>query len=486
MSNFIKKNISYIISIFILIGPIIDLLTGLCLHTLSIRFTIGIIVRVLFLLFTCLITIFIFKKKKLLIPYLIIGLYGVLYILGIILYKDGIGIFSEIQNLVKVFYFPIIFLSLYSIREEIRISNLTLFTTLFLYLIFIFVPLLLGIGYDSYEITKAGTLGFYNSANEISGIISLLTPIMFGVIYNSKRLIPKVILAIMYLVVILMMGTKTPLLVLIITLGASMLFFWNKSFKEKHFNRIIISVIILIIGITGLIIVIPKTNFYKNIETHLDFLEVDDIGDVFEDEKLVDHFIFSQRLTFLNRKAKLYHKANTYQKLFGIGYLKKNGKATKMIEMDYFDIFYSHGIVGFLVFFIITIYLVYKIFRKRKEFSYERYMNDLSFLLIIVLSFFTGHILTAPAVSIVVTILLLNLYRQDNKRLLLVGDVKLQKKVKNLEVYRQDPIDSKLQFLVFKILNYKNYDYGYSKDKNNNLIEVAANQILTKKEMQEL
>jgi hypothetical protein len=283
-----------------------------------------------------------------------------------------------------------------------------------------------------------------------------------------------------------MMGTKTPLLSFIITIGFTIGYIWAHWVKKKEYKKVGISLSIIIIGLVGLWIILPKTNFYKNIETHLEFLEIDSIEEIFRDRETLDHFIFSQRLTFLNRKAKLYHKANTYQKLFGIGYLKKNGKATKMIEMDYFDIFYSHGIVGFLVFFIITIYLVYKIFRKRKEFSYERYMNDLSFLLIIVLSFFTGHILTAPAVSIVVTILLLNLYRQDNKRILLVGDVKLQKKVKNLEVYRQDPIDSKLQFLVFKILNYKNYDYGYSKDKNNNLIEVAANQILTKKEMQEL
>ena len=182
MSNFIKKNISYIISIFILIGPIIDLLTGLCLHTLGIRFTIGIIFRVLFLISICLITLFVYKKKKVLIPYLLIGLYWILYIIGIILYKNT-GLFSEIQNLVKVFYFPIMFISIYSLREEIRISNMTLFTTLFLYLIFIFIPLLFGIGYETYKITKAGTLGFYNSANEISGIISLLTPIMFVIIY---------------------------------------------------------------------------------------------------------------------------------------------------------------------------------------------------------------------------------------------------------------------------------------------------------------
>ena len=355
MTNFIKKNLNIIIAVFILLGPIIDLLTGLCLHLFEIKVTMGIILRVAFLLFICYITVFIYNKKKLLYPYLLIILYSILYIIGIIIYKDGVGLITEIQGLVKVFYFPVLLLSLYSIREEINISKMSLFTTLFLYLIFIFVPILLGIGYETYEITKAGTLGFYNSANEISGIISILTPIMFIILISSRKIIPKLILGIMYLVVILMMGTKTPLLSLGITIMAILLYLWRDSIIKRQFKRIFVSIIILLIGVSALIVIIPKTNFYKNIETHLNYLKLDNVGEVFEDEELVDHFIFSQRLTFLNKKAKLYREANVYQKLFGIGYLKNNGKPTKMIEMDYFDIFYNHGIIGFVLFFAITI-----------------------------------------------------------------------------------------------------------------------------------
>ncbi|MBQ3298240.1 MAG: O-antigen ligase family protein [Bacilli bacterium] len=417
MTNFIKKNISLIIAIFILLSPIIDLLTGLCLHLFEIHFTIGIILRVLFLLFVCYTTIFVYKKK-LLLPYLAIGLYGILYIIGIIMYKNGVGIITEFQGLVKVFYFPVLFLSLYSIRDEINISKMTLFTTLFLYLICIFVPILLGIGYDTYEITKAGTLGFYNSANEISGIISILTPIMFIILFSSKSIIPKFLLGIMYLVVILMMGTKTPLLTLGITIVAIILYLWKDYLIKKQYKKIITSVIILLIGISALIVIIPKTNFYKNIETHLNYLKLDNVGEVFEDEELVDHFIFSQRLTFLDRKANLYHKASAYQKLFGIGYLKSNGKPTKMIEMDYFDIFYNHGVIGFLLFFIITIYVLWKVLKKEKTLNFDSYMLFISLLLIIFLSFFTGHIITAPAVSLIAIILILEFPKRKKKRLL--------------------------------------------------------------------
>lgn len=411
MSNYIKKNINNIISIFILIGPILDLLTGICIHTLKISFTIGIIVRVLFLLFICIVTIFIFKKKKLIIPYLIIGLYFILYILGIILFKK-IGLFYEIQGLVKVFYFPIVFLSLYSIKDKVDIDNKILIKTVCLYLILILIPTALGIGYKTYEITKAGTLGFFNSANEISGIISILTPIMFIMIKDKKNLLLKVLLGIVYLIVILMMGTKTPLLALFFTIGVYLGYLIIESIKNKEYKRIIITFSILIVGVLGLILVLPRTNFYKNIKTHLDFLEVEHVTDVFKDKELIDHFIFSQRLTFLEKENKLYSKSNLYLKVFGIGYLKDNGEESKMIEMDYFDIFYHHGIIGFLIYFSIIIYLIGKKIKFNK--SYEGLMLKTSFLLIIILSFFTGHIITAPAVSIIVTTILLKII--NNKK----------------------------------------------------------------------
>ncbi len=424
MEKIIKRNLNIIIAIFIIMQPILDLLTGLCLHLLDINITIGIIIRMVFLAFICFVILFIFKKKNILIPYFIIGLYCIFYLIGILLYKDG-GLFQEVQGLIKVYYFPILFISLYSLRNEIRISKLTLFTTLFLYLILIFVPLVLGIGYKSYEITKAGTLGFFNSANEISGIISILTPIMFIILSSSKNIIPKIISIIIYMVVILMIGTKTPLLSLAITILMSLLYLWIKSIKEKKYKNIIISLFVLLIGILSMSIIIPKTNFYKNIKTHLDYLELDSITEVFQKKELIDHFIFSQRLTFLEKKSTLYKNASTYQKLFGIGYLKNN-KPTKMIEMDYFDIYYSHGTIGFIVFFMITLYILYKILEKEQKFSYEKYMLHTSLLLIIFLSFFTGHIITAPSVSLLSIILILSHSKRKKKDILFAG--------KNLEI----------------------------------------------------
>lgn len=416
MNEYIKKNINRIIAIFLLLQPILDILTGICVNTLKLDITIGIIVRILFLCFICITVLFIFKKKKVLIPYLIIGLYFIFYLIGMLVFKDS-SLLPEIKNLIRTFYFPIMFISLYYIKDEIRISDMTLLTVLFLYLIFLFVPTLFGLGYKAYEITKAGTLGFYNSANELSGIISILTPIMFILFVRIKKVIPILVMSFIYLVVILMMGTKTPLLTLAIILGVSIIYLGIQLIKKKKYKELSISLLVVLSGCIGLILIVPKTNFYKNIETHLDYLELDNIFEVFTSEKYIDHFIFSSRLEFLKNKSEIYNNSSIYEKLFGIGYIN-NDKETKLIEMDYFDIYYSHGLIGFLIYYIIVLYLLYKVLNNYKIKGYNNTMKILSLFLIIFLSFFTGHIMTAPSVSFISIIIILSLCKREKKDLL--------------------------------------------------------------------
>ena len=416
MKKFIEKNINIIISLFIILGPIIDLFTGISTNKTNLYLSLGIIIRTIFLLFIVIVSIFIFKKKKLIIPYLIIGLYFVFFLIGNIIYKDNV-LLNEIHGFIKTFYFPILLITIYSINDHVRISKMLLFTTLFIYLLLIFIPAMFGIGFQTYDIAKVGSLGFYDSANEISGIISLLTPIIFIILYNTKNNIFKILFLLLYLVVILMIGTKTPLISLGITIILSFIYLLIYSIKNKTYKNILICFLIIIIGIVGMKFIIPKTNFYKNIETHLDYLKVDKVSDVFKDKELIDNFIFSQRLTFLNDKANIYSNANNYQRLFGLGYTKNN-KTMKLIEMDLYDVYYNHGIIGFIVFVTIVLYVIINIIRKRNKINYERYMLSLSALLILVLSYVTGHIITAPAVDILAVIILLSLMKRSKKDLL--------------------------------------------------------------------
>ena len=418
MNKVIKNNLSKIISIFILMQPVLDLITGICLHVFSLNLTIGIIIRMLFLLFIMYATTFIYKKKLSLIYYLIVAFYSIIYLINILVLKgNNPHLFGEVQGLLRVFYFPLLLVSFYDLKDEIKISTATLFTTLTLYLIFIFIPMTLNLGFKSYEITKSGTLGYYNSANEISGIISILTPIVF-IMFNSKgKSILKVIYILLYLVVILTIGTKTPLLSLLITIGMTFIYIMIKSYKDKKYKRILSSFIIIVIGIISLIILIPKTNFYKNIKVHLDFLKVKDVTDIMDNGNLIDHFIFSQRVTFLTDRKSIYDNATFQEKLFGIGYYY-NDKKDKQVEMDYFDIYLNHGIIGFIIFFSVYLYILVQATKTKRKLDFNLYMLNVSILLILFLSLFTGHIITAPAVSLIVVVIIMMLQNRRKKELL--------------------------------------------------------------------
>ncbi len=416
MNKWIEKNFNKIIALFLIMQPILDMLTGVCINTFHWSITIGIVIRILFLILICFTVLFVFKKKNLWYPYILMGIYFILYIIGNIIYKDT-SLLVEIQNLIRAFYFPILFITLYIVKDKVRISNMTFLTMVLLYIVLIFIPTIIGIGYKSYQITKAGTLGFFNSANEISGIISIITPLLFIVFYRSKKIIPMLIFTFMYLVVILMVGTKTPLLALMITAGISVLYLWNHLRKLHQSKYIFISLGVVLVLCMAMLVIIPKTNFYKNIKTHLNYLGLNHVTEVFQDKELVDHFIFSSRFKFMKHKAILYRDSSIYEKLFGIGYINDE-KLTKQIEMDYFDIYYSHGVIGFLLYFILILIPLFKILENRNRKGYENGMRLVAFFLIAFLSFFTGHIITAPAVSYIAILVLMSLEKREKKDLL--------------------------------------------------------------------
>ena len=413
MKNIIKNNLSYIISLFILISPILDLLTGISRHMTNINISIGII-KFLFLLFILYVYLFVFKKKKLIPIYLLISIYFIMYSIGIYLYNTNF--FINIYNSIKVLYFPILLITLYELKDNFKISNMTIFTSIFLYILLIFIPLLFNIGYDSYKITKVGSAGLYNSANEISGLIGITTPILFIIFKENRKIILNTILIFIYLFIISFIGTKTPLLSLIITLLVTLIYILIKSIKNSNYKPLLLTNILLIIILSISLLVIPKTNFYKNIKTHINYLNIDEVEDVV-DPKITDHLIFSQRLTFLKNRLPYYHNSNMYSKLFGTGYTHNN-KLLKSIEIDYFDIYISQGLIGFIIILSIFVYVLYKVLKNRKINTYNDLMYLTSILLILLLSFFTGHILVSPSVSFIVIILLLGLSNRKKKDLL--------------------------------------------------------------------
>jgi len=172
--------------------------------------------------------------------------------------------------------------------------------------------------------------------------------------------------------------------------------------------------------------------------------------------------------------------------------------------MDYFDIYYNHGFIGFIIFASIMLYVFYKTLKNTPKETYESYMIYLSALLIVVLSFITGHIITAPSVDIIVIIIILSLLKRNKKDLLFaslnmdLGGIekallnmvnRIDKEKYNVEIVLEekkgiflDKINKDIiirevkvsnndnviirklinasRKLIFKIFNYNNYDFS--------------------------
>lgn len=411
-----RKKIEFIVKTFLLSSPFLDMFTALALHVFKTDLTIGIVIRFLFLIFSVIYLFFFYqgKNKKIYEGFSLSLIIYILFFIGIVLVDKGNDVlFYELKNTFKTFYFPFLLISFSAMFEEkMNIVPKKYFSyMMFIYLLGIFIPSLLGIGFDTYEVTKKGSLGFFNSANEVGGIISILMPFFFLNLYKDNNIIKSMFGLAVLLYVLLSMGTKTPLLAFIIILTCYLLIFIYKMIRKKEYKKVLGISAIFITMIFCLSLLIPKTTFYKNIKIHLDFLKIDKVTDIFKSEELVDHFIFSSRLKFMKNSVNYYNNAPLVEKLGGIGYIEGYGTdkvSLKMVEMDYIDIFLRQGIAGFTIYMIIYLYfltMAIKRYLESKSFT-KKVTYLLACFLTILLSFFTGHIIMAPAVSVLVVLIL--------------------------------------------------------------------------------
>lgn len=411
-----QKKIEFIVKAFLLSSPFLDMLTAFALHVLKTDLTMGIVIKILFLILSVIYLFFFYqgKKEKLYKGFSLSLIIYILFFMGIVLVNKGSDVlFYELKNVFKTFYFPFLLIGFSAMFEKkLEIVPKKYFSyIMFTYLLGIFIPSLLGIGVDTYEVTKKGSLGFFNSANEVGGIISILMPFFLLNLYKDNNIIKSIFSLAILLYVLLSMGTKTPLITFILILTCYFLIFLYKMIKKKEYKKVLGVSTIFITILFCLSLLIPKTTFYKNIKIHLDYLKVDKVTDIFKSEKLVDHFIFSSRLKFMKNSVNYYKKAPLIEKLGGIGYIEGYGTdkvSIKMVEMDYIDIFLRHGIIGFTIYMVIYLYflrLAIKRYLESKSFT-KKVTYLLACFLTIILSFFTGHIIMAPAVSILVVLIL--------------------------------------------------------------------------------
>ena len=405
----IANNFEKLFLIFLYLQPILDVTAGVLLH-FNYSVTISSIIRFIFMFLCIIYLIFFIKDKKINIYLLILFLYFICFGITIIITKDFSVLIYELRNLISTYYFVILLLTLIKVYKDKKLKVKNLFLIYVIYLLFVFIPNLFNIGFQSYWHSKEGSVGWFLSANVVGSILSILLPILL--IYIKKISIPIIVLLLINLYVILSIGTKVPVLSFIIIFIINFAYYLISLIKKKNYKKLKIIIVPIIVLIIASLFIFPKTSFYKNLVIHITYLEEKDDGKIPITE-FVDHFIFSQRLTFEEKTRKAYNESSIIEKTFGIGYIENYNtekERNKTIEIDYFDIFYRHGIVGFIIFFIPLIYVLSKIIKTFKNVNFVKLNLLLSVILIFLLAFFQGHILVTPANSIYVALILALIY----------------------------------------------------------------------------
>lgn len=413
--------------IFLLFSPLLDALTSIFVRNIDLPFSIGTIIRGLLLIF-----VLIWLKKnvdtgKVLLIFVLYVVLALLYYMGAV--KDSF--FGEISNIFQIFYLPIM-LFFFSKYNNDKINDKLILKIYIFYLNLIIIPYLFNIGYnlsESYS-NKTGYFGLFIGGNEISGILVGLSPIVFTYLNKAKNYILKIFVYLELLIVIFLVGTKTLVIGIILTLLFILYKHIRYAYVVMNEKKSKLPYIIGILVIVLIVIFIPKSPLISNIKTTFDYYKIDNVTDIFSIEN-VDNVIFSKRLSNIYNVSKVFFKGNIEQLIYGIG--KSGLLSINVIEIDLFDIFFSVGIFGFVIYFLFILFTT--------RFNILRDTRSFSCFLFILMSIFSGHILIKPMVSIYIALLYLlekNNLVIEKKKILLVSNMYPSNKSKHYGIFVQN------------------------------------------------
>lgn len=429
-----KINFENIFILFIILQPIIDTLTSFCVRNISEKLTLGIFIRAAFMIYIMIYTIFKVDKKsrwQILIYYSCIAIYSIAFIINSYTKYGLTLIVSQAKGLIKTFYFPIILASLLILfkKKEYSSKQKYLNISLAIYVLTVVICKIFSIGYPTYPINDSvGTIGLFYAGNEVSAIIAILSPICFATFTSNKFNILNAILCVLTVFAMLEIGTKVAFvstaILIILTLIISVIKLIRKEIKG--FYKQVIA--LLLIGLLTFLF-FGNTSIGKNL--HINPISFGKQSSIEKPETPVEspekkepskdiNVILSGRSDFFKSDLKKYNNSSISDKLVGLGYIspkKDIVQERKLVEIDYFDVFFCHGILGTLIY-IIPLAVLIVICVKNFFAKFVNNMRNHTLILMIYsvligfgIALMAGHVFTAPAVSMFLILSMLEMLR---------------------------------------------------------------------------
>lgn len=401
------------IELLYVIFPLINLLTGLMTRYNIFPITIGVAIRVILLLFLIIYIFFMSKckyKKPTLIYYLSLFMFCLIYLLTKPNYFNLTILFNECSYLFKFLYYPILFFGLLNLFDEEPQNSKTwhkiIFSNLIFYIIFMLIPIITKSSFNAYVTDATGFSGWFYAANELGPILLMMFPVLFKLLDEHKKL--YLLLSTLSIFCILAISTKVSSLGLGLIIFVYFIIYCFQKKKILNKLTILLSLIIFIIFYSAF-----GKNIYRRLECYnagismKECLKENNSPTTNPSTTNPNTDFLSIILSNRNHKVidinKIYVQSKIPAKLFGVGFYDLEKQEMFVIEMDFLDIFYHYGIVGFILLFMPYLFIFYELIKsiKNKIFHFKPNLIFATFIyvLMIGISFLAGHIIGSPAVS---------------------------------------------------------------------------------------
>ncbi|EJR65562.1 O-antigen ligase family protein [Bacillus cereus] len=288
LANQARVRFEHFLLFFIILQPVLDLLTSLSITLLKSNATVGILVRFLIMAVGGIYILIQAKEKEnrkfLIYLILLAGVLGVGFINNKLV-KDPIVLGEEVKFVAKALYIYIMLgsyiLALKSLKKTVNISdkvrNSIVYSTLIINAIMV-ISISTSTDFGSYEWMKVGSRGWFYAGNELGSILAIIFPIV--VLYSIQK--TKSVKHVLYWIPSLLMiysliqvGTKVGMGSIGVTLAAAIgIIVLQLLFDRKNPNKksLALNAVIAIILLAGVVGTFKQTPLAQNMGIHNNYL----------------------------------------------------------------------------------------------------------------------------------------------------------------------------------------------------------------------
>lgn len=407
-----KESIEKFFMTFILLQPLLDISAYFGLPVSEVVRMAALGIGGIYLLF------FTKLNKKVVLYFSLLGGYTIIHLLVNFFMKEPYSLIDEMIYVVKTLYFVIVLFVYIKVFQSFQkhpkwknivFRNVAISITM--------IVIVLGIaeitdtGKRSYDmLAKSGHTGWFFSGNELSAIMAMgVAFFTYQIIHLSSKnklwqwlsIIPLLLTSWAMMTIGTKVGFGSLIIITVVMLGYLV-------FRSIQQNKIHFQLTTWIIVVIGIIVFTPITAIGQNLNinypdnVNVPSTLVKKTNKVKANEEIVPVRVLSGREDFLNEAINQYKEAPIAQKVFGMGMGGNYKQEAKLVEMDFFDLFFNFGVIGFLLLLAPVIYFMWNTLKNiyhTKKITFEFTLIIISIGIGLGTAFVAGHVLSSPAAS---------------------------------------------------------------------------------------